>query len=209
MTRNGLIGWVTLGLLAVAACGPREAGPVPPTVPVARPSEFLQEKGYKIEVPPLLDATDDPDPKIRWAAIKVLWEISAKDETVLDLLLRALKDTRPERRLLAARFIRDMGPRATSALPVMRAELKGATGWLRVALAEALWAIGRDADGATNALLAELAQGDGAAEPMALSLLQRIGPNTLPAIERARRGGDPALRKAADLALQRVTAKKP
>lgn len=126
------------------------------------------------QVPVLLRSTDHDDQRVRLAATKVLWELAARDEVVVDTLIHRLRDDEPRGRALAARFIRDMAPRSRGTRAVIRAELRDATGWLRVALAEALWRIGSDRDGALEALRPALAENDARTRKAGEALLRAI-----------------------------------
>lgn len=136
----------------------------------AAPSKPLVSWG----VPVLLMATGHDDQRIRLAATKVLWELAARDEVVADTLIRRLHDDEPRDRELAARFIRDMAPRSPGAREAIRSELRSATGWLRVALAESLWKLGDDRDGALKALRPALDEGDAQTRGAAEAVLRDI-----------------------------------
>jgi hypothetical protein len=111
--------------------------------------------------PQLIDALSDPSTAIREASAAALAQVGQHASTdALAALSKALIDTDPEVRDLAAVALRSMGPKAAPAIPQLVQALNDPVDYVRFLAAEALGAMGAKASAAVAPLTAKLVTKD-------------------------------------------------
>jgi WD40 repeat protein/HEAT repeat protein len=122
----------------------------------------------------------DKDGYVRVLAAESLWEME-KNKEGLAVLAEALRDKEASVRQSAAFFLARVGPPARQAAPALTEALKDADPLVRVAAAEALWAVARD-QAAVSALETTLASKDFNTRQLGALALGRMGPAAKPAV---------------------------
>src|SRR5208282_3857729 len=103
--------------------------------------------------PQLIVALSDPSAAIREASTAALAQVGQHASTdALAALSKALTDTDPEVRGLAAVALRSMGPKAAPAIPQLVQALNDPVDYVRFVAAEALGAMGASASAAVTPL---------------------------------------------------------
>jgi HEAT repeat protein len=159
-------------------------------------------------VPALIKALDDPDRAIRWLAARSLQNLPPEQiRPAVPYLAKLLADPDLTLRMMGADTLKAMGPSARAAVDALaEATLKGdADG--RVAIMNALIALGPDvAQAAVPKLIEVLGQSD--AEPKVIATaadtLAQIGPaakSAVPALQRLMHHDSPEVRLAASEAI--------
>jgi HEAT repeat protein len=147
--------------------------------------------------------TSDPDAKVRAAAVAALAQVAPLND-VTSTLAKALSDSEPSVRLVAAARLRQLGPASAPAAPQLAATLGDADSSTSEAAAEALVRIGAPAVGP---LTGQLSGSNIAARKLALACLAKLGPAAKPAtaaIEKCQQDADAQVRQLATIALQRI-----
>jgi hypothetical protein len=160
--------------------------------------------------PQLIVALSDPSAAVREASAAALAQVGQYTSTdALAALSKALTDTDPEVRDLAAVALRSMGPKAARAIPQLVQALNDPVDYVRVLAAEALGAMGASASAAVAPLATKLLTKDQVFVSSAVaSALGDIGPaakDALPALNQVlaqRRVGS-----AAEEAILRIEGK--
>ncbi|HEY1659929.1 MAG TPA: DUF2961 domain-containing protein [Candidatus Sulfotelmatobacter sp.] len=111
--------------------------------------------------PQLIVGLSDPSASIREASAAALAQVGRHSSTdALAALSKALSDTDPEVRDLAAVALRSMGPKAARAIPQLVETLNDPVDYVRVVAAEALGAMGASAGAAVSPLATKLLTND-------------------------------------------------
>jgi HEAT repeat protein len=151
-------------------------------------------------------AEQDPDPLMRLEAAKAVAGIDPKIETIVPLLVGALKDTSAKVRRRGAECLGDLGPRSRSAVPSLVRAVKDPDPTVSWAAIDALGQIGLDAAAAVPTLVEALK--DESTRGAAVDALGQIGGkarDAIPALEKVLQGEDVSLRWATASTLVRIS----
>ncbi len=127
--------------------------------PVSYWREVLRKCGQRGEVPKetarqfrdggalavLLECADDPDPYVRWPAVRLLGEDGNRTDAALAAAVAALEDEHPEVRHKAIAAISCWGPQAHSAVPALQKRLEDTNPEVAATADMALWEVDAEA----------------------------------------------------------------
>ncbi|WP_425613717.1 HEAT repeat domain-containing protein [Anatilimnocola sp. NA78] len=158
-------------------------------------SEFIDSLGKS--------ATNDPDERVRSAALFAISQVATPEQS-LPTLRQGLADKQPAVRLVAAGRLRNLAAKAEPAAEDLAAALADSDERVRTSAAEALVRIGPSAQAA---LTKALESKDVNARKLALACLSSLGPaakSALPAIEKAQTDADKDISEAAKVLAERL-----
>jgi HEAT repeat protein len=170
---------------------------------VARFAGSLSHRGGPFAAALSTAAVNDPDERVRSAAIFALTQV-AKPEAYLSTLTKVLHDPKPNVRLVAAGRLRALGLQAHPAVDELGKALADEDDRVRTAAAEALTRIGILA---IPTLSEQLGSKDVNARKLALACLAGLGPaakSELPKIEKLQQDPDKDVREAANILVERL-----
>jgi HEAT repeat protein len=175
---------------------------------IARVLQRLKSKAAE-SAPALSNAVaNDPDAKVRGAALVALSNVAPADEVVATAQ-KALADSDPAVRIVAAARLRQLGKPAAPAAAALAKALSDSDERVRSAAAEALVRLGADA---VPALIDAVDAESTAARQLAVACLSRIGPpakDALPSLEKRKQDPDETVRKLAAVAIGKITQGQP
>jgi HEAT repeat protein len=159
-------------------------------------------------VPALVGALSDPDPFVRWSAIRVLGRMGPDEITkIVPGLIGALTDSDLDVRVAAARTLGQFGPAAQEAVPALTKAASAGDTDMRLAAIQALEGIGSDAQSSLPTLVASLQDADARVRQATARFIGKLGPaakEQKEALKTALADRDPDVRKAAGDALLRI-----
>jgi HEAT repeat protein len=159
--------------------------------------------------PALIDSLADPDRFVRWAAARILGKISpAHAATAVPALALVLNDIDLDLSLAAATALERYGKAAKTAVPDLIRTLKSTDAVLRVAVIQALGAVGGpEAHAAIGELKNLVADPDARVRQAAAEVLGKFGPasaEAVKALNKALQDANPDVQKAAGEALLKI-----
>jgi HEAT repeat protein len=170
---------------------------------IARFAGRLMQRGAPFAASLTTAATDDPDERVRSAAVFALTQVS-KPEQFIPTLIQVLSDPTPNVRLVAAGRLRALGPSASPAVDALGKALGDEDERVRTAAAEALTRIGLMAVPTLGQLLSSQ---DVNVRKLALACLSGLGAaakSELPKIEKLQQDPDQVVREAAKNLVERL-----
>lgn len=170
---------------------------------VARFAGSLKQKGLPFARALSKSAVNDPDERVRSAAIFALTQI-AKPDDCLPTLQKGLTDQQPGVRLVAAGRLKALGMQAQPAADALGKALSDSDERVRTSAAEALVRIGVLA---VPVLGEQLGSQDANARKLALACLSSLGAaakGELAKIEKLQQDQDPDVREAAKILVTRL-----
>ena len=175
---------------------------------IARVLQRLKTKAAE-SAPALSKAVgNDPDAKVRGAALVALTNVAPVEEVVATAQ-KALADSDPTVRVVDAARLRQLGWPSAPAAATLAKALADDDERVRTASAEALVRLGVDA---VPALIEQVDAESTPARQLAIACLSRIGPpakDALPALEKRQQDEDETVRKLATLAIGKIKQGEP
>jgi HEAT repeat protein len=160
-------------------------------------------------VPDLERLLSAESPGMRRVAAKALWKVTGSPDKAIPTLCALLKHADSSVRRTTFKTLEDLGPAAIGALPELNRLMRDKDASVRTQAAETVWRITGDAAKVLPALLAFLGDDQARTEKWrALYVLQRIGPDAMPAVptlQKMLQGKELRLRAQAAWALWSIT----
>jgi HEAT repeat protein len=175
-------------------------------------------------LPALTNGLSDKNPVVRTLAASGIGKITGDIDFALPRLAEQLENAEYpsehftiytpfypvgiDQRMLAARLLGEMGPRATNALPALKRALNGSHKWVQVFSAEAIWRISKDANTVLPPLIAGLKSSSEARRMFTFNALAQMGPAAEPAVPAIREAmqSDLRVRRYGYVALQSINS---
>jgi|GEM_PF-1844151 len=151
---------------------------------------------------------NDPDAKVRGAALVALSNVAPAEE-VVTTARKALADSDPAVRLVAAARLRQLGKQSAPAAEALADALADDDERVRTAAADTLVRLGTEA---VPSLIKQVDAESTAARQLAIACLSRIGPpakDALPALEKRQQDEDETVRKLATVAIGKIKQGQP